>query len=120
MSTVRISWGIVPHVGNSAFKRARVYDEAQTQAVLRHLLAHECVALLGPPLSEKSDLLRDVAEALAVTRRYLPLYVDLWQTRSHDEVAFFTSLSWQIGRALGREAEVPAEVPNARAFQNYL
>ena len=50
----------------------------------------------------------------------LPLYVDLWQTRSHDEVAFFTSLSWQIGQALGREAEVPAEVPNARAFQNYL
>ena len=54
----------MPYVGDSAFKRARVYDEAQTQAVLRHLQAHECVALLGPPLSEKSDLLRDVAEAL--------------------------------------------------------
>ena len=28
-----LSWGIVPYVGDSAFKRARVYDEAQTQAV---------------------------------------------------------------------------------------
>ena len=33
MSTVLTSWGIVPYVGDSAFKRARVYDEAQTQAV---------------------------------------------------------------------------------------
>ena len=115
-----LSWGIVPYVGDSAFKRARVYDEAQTQAVLRHLQAHECVALLGPPLSEKSDLLADVAEALGATCCFRPLYVDLWQTRSHDEVAFFTSLAWQIGQALGREAEVPAEVPDARAFQNYL
>ncbi len=120
MSTVQTSWSIVPYVGDSAFKRARIYDEAQTQAVLRHLLAHECVALLGPPLSEKSDLLRDVAEALTETRRYLPLYVDLWQTRSHDEVAFFTSLAWQIDQALGRNAAVSSEVPDARAFQNYL
>ena len=120
MSTVLASWGIVPYEGDSAFKRARVYDEVQTQAVLRHLLAHECVALLGPPLSEKSDLLRDVGEALSETRRYLPLYVDLWQTRSHDEVTFFTSLAWQIGQALGREADVPSEVSDARAFQNYL
>ena len=120
MSTVLTSWGIVPYVGDSAFKRARVYDEAQTQAVLRHLQAHECVALLGPPLSEKSDLLRDVAEALGATCCFRPLYVDLWQTRSHDEVTFFTSLAWQIGQALGREAEVPSEVPDARAFQNYL
>ena len=120
MAASDLSWGIVPYVGDSAFKRARVYDEAQTQAVLRHLQAHECVALLGPPLSEKSDLLRDVGEALSETRRYLPLYVDLWQTRSHDEVTFFTSLAWQIGQALGREAEVPPQVPDARAFQNYL
>ena len=115
-----LSWGIVPYVGDSAFKRARVYDEAQTQAVLRHLQAHECVALLGPPLSEKSDLLADVAEALGATCCFRPLYVDLWQTRSQDEVTFFTSLAWQIGQALGREAEVPSEVPDARAFQNYL
>jgi sigma-B regulation protein RsbU (phosphoserine phosphatase) len=120
MAASGLSWGIVPYLGDSAYKRARVYDEAQTQAVLRHLLAHECVALLGPPLSEKSDLLRDVAEALRETRRYRPLYVDLWQTRSHDEAAFFTSLAWQIGQALGREATVSGEVPDARAFQNYL
>ena len=120
MASSGLSWGIVPYVGDSAFKRARVYDEAQTQAVLRHLQAHECVALLGPPLSEKSDLLADVAEALRATCCFRPLYVDLWQTRSHDEVTFFTSLAWQIGQALGREAEVPSEVPDARAFQNYL
>ena len=48
-----LSWGIVPYVGDSAFKRVRVYDEAQTQAVLRHLQAHECVALLGPPLQRE-------------------------------------------------------------------
>jgi len=114
------SWSIVPYVGDSPFKRARVHDAAQTQALLRHLQAHECVALLGPPLSEKSDLLRDVAEALGATCCFRPLYVDLWQTRSHDEVAFFTSLAWQIGQALGGEAAVPSEVPDARAFQNYL
>ena len=61
-----------------------------------------------------------MAEALGATCCFRPLYVDLWQTRSHDEVTFFTSLAWQIGQALGREAEVPSEVPDARAFQNYL
>ena len=120
MSTVPTSWGIVPYVGDSAFKRARVRDEAQTRAVLRHLQAHECVALLGPPLSEKSDLLCDVAAALDETCCFRSLCVDLWQTRSHDEAAFFTSLSWQIGQLLGIEAAVPSEVPDARAFQNYL
>jgi sigma-B regulation protein RsbU (phosphoserine phosphatase) len=120
MDPASLSWGIVPYVGDSPFKRARVYDEAQTQAVLRHLQAHECVALLGPPLSEKSDLLRDVTEALGATCCFRPLYVDLWQTRSHDEATFFTSLAWQVGQALGAEAAVPSEVPDARAFQNYL
>ncbi len=110
----------MPYEGDSPFKRVRVHDAAQTQAVLRHVQAHECVALLGPPLCEKSDLLRDVAEALCEACCFRPLYVDLWQTRSHDEAAFFTSLSWQIGRALDAEAAVPPEVPDARAFQNYL
>ena len=53
-----------------------------------------------------------MAEALGATCCFRPLYVDLWQTRSHDEVTFFTSLAWQIGQALGREAEVPSEVPD--------
>ena len=65
----------------------------------------ECVALLGPPLSEKSHLLRDVAEALEQGGRFRPLYVDLWRTRSNDEVAFFTSLAWLLGqRAEGLRA----------------
>ena len=115
-----LSWGIVPYVGDSAFKRARVYDEAQTQAVLRHLQAHECVALLGAAVEREERPAGDVAEALGATCCFRPLYVDLWQTRSQDEVTFFTSLAWQIGQALGREAEVPSEVPDARAFQNYL
>jgi serine phosphatase RsbU (regulator of sigma subunit) len=101
------------------------------------------VALLGPPLSEKTHLLRDVAEALAAGGRYTPLYLDLWETRSGDEAAFFTSAAELIDKALGISTRKtpatpgpigaagairnwqsaignPEGVCDARSFQNYL
>ena len=115
-----LSWGIVPYVGDSAFKRARVYDEAQTQAVLRHLQAHECVALLGPPLSEKSDLLADVAEALGETSRFRPSTSICGRrartTRSRSSPA---SPGRSARRWVARRKFRPRS-PMPRAFQNYL
>ncbi len=114
-------WQIVPYAGDSPFKKVRLRDEARIQAVVRHLLAHECVALIGPPLSEKTTILRDAAAVLTGTGRYRPLYVDLWQARSDDEATFFTSLAVQIAQALGDDGVAVLErIPNPRAFQNYL
>ena len=62
-----------------------------------------------------------MAQALGATCCFRPLYVDLWQTRSQDEVTFFTSLAWQIGQALGRRGGSSVGGPgSARTFQNYL
>ncbi|HEX9116722.1 MAG TPA: SpoIIE family protein phosphatase [Anaerolineae bacterium] len=101
------SWEIVPYEGKTAFKRVRVRDDARIRDVLRHLQSHDCVALIGPPFSEKTALLRDVAAVLPRGGRYRPLYLDLWQTNSEDESGFFTSLAALIERAL---AAVPAGV----------
>ena len=118
---INTGWQIVPYEGDSPFKKVRVRDDGRIQAVARHLLAHECVALLGPPLSEKTAVLRDVADVLAATGRYRPLYVDLWQARSDDEATFFTSLAVQIAQTLGDESIAVLErVPTPRAFQNFL
>jgi sigma-B regulation protein RsbU (phosphoserine phosphatase) len=128
-------WEIVRLEVDASNKRARVRDEARIQAVLRHVQARECVALLGPPMSEKTHLLMDVAEALADTGRYAPLYVDLWQANSSDETAFFSSTAALIARALSasirnRPSAMPGTtgyavdnlsgVSDARSFQNYL
>jgi hypothetical protein len=94
-------WQIVRCEGDAPIKKVRVRDEKRIQAVLRHVQAQECVALLGPPMSEKTHLLMDVAEALAAGGRYAPLYLDLWETRSSDEAAFFASMAELIDRALG-------------------
>lgn len=123
MTTSPSPWRIVPYVGDSPFKKVRVRDEARVQAVLRHLQAGECVALLGPPMCEKSWLLRDVADELQGTGRYWPLIVDLWHAFSTDEESFFTSVARLMHHALGAEQAAnppPATVPDARAFQNYL
>jgi serine phosphatase RsbU (regulator of sigma subunit) len=111
----------VPVEHDAPEKRVRVRDQACIQAVLRHVQAHECVALLGPPMSEKTLLLEDVTEALLLTGFYNPLYVDLWQTESSNGGAFFTSTARLIAEALAIErAAAPDAVPDARAFQNYL
>jgi len=126
MSAGNLGWQIVPYDEPSPFKRVRVRDDARIQAVLRHLQAAECVALLGPPLSEKSHLLKDVGAALQATGRFWPLYIDLWHTTSNDENAFFTSLAWLIADTLPVEdigprcIASPEGVPDARAFQNFL
>ncbi|MCX6032282.1 MAG: hypothetical protein NT169_23685 [Chloroflexi bacterium] len=121
MTSSTPGWQIVPYEGDSPFKKVRVRDDTRIQTVARHLLAHECVALLGPPLSEKTAVLRDVADVLAATGRYRPLYVDLWQTRSDDDATFFTSLAVQIAQTLGDESIAVLErVPTPRAFQNFL
>ena len=115
------SWQIVPYEGDSSFKKVRVRDDARVEAILRYLLNMECVALLGPPLSEKTYLLHDVTEALFQTGRFRSLYVDLWQARSNGEATFFTSLAGLVSRALGGDASpLPREVSDTRAFQNYL
>ena len=120
-------WRIVCLDDDASCKKARVRDETRIQAVLRHVQAQECVALLGPPMSEKTHLLMDVAEALAAGGRYTPLYLDLWETRSSDEVAFFTSVAQLIAGHLGNsirnlqsEIRNPQGVRDARSFQNYL
>ncbi len=121
MTTPEALWRIVPYSGDSPFKKVRVRDEARVQAVLRHLQAGECVALLGPPLCEKSRLLGDVAADLHATGRYLPLTVDLWRAYSTDEESFFTSVTHLMGHALGADHTArPAVVTDARSFQNYL
>jgi serine phosphatase RsbU (regulator of sigma subunit) len=126
------AWQIVPYTGKTAFKRVRVRDDARIRDIVRHLQqAHECVALIGPPFSEKSRLLGDVATALRAASRYRPLYLDLWQASSQDEAAFFTSLAWLIYNAAESEQSVPMDgpkppvqpagsLPNAYAFQHYL
>ena len=119
------AWRIVPYEtqpqqGSSPFKKVRVRDEARVRAVVRHLMNDECVALLGPPMSEKSHLLRDVADALDAGGRFRPLPVDLWKTRSNDEAAFFASLAGLLAAELDgapRELEPPTD---ARGFQSYL
>ncbi len=90
------------------------------QAVVRHLMNDECVAVLGPPMSEKSQLLRDVAAALEAGGRFRPLHIDLWRTRSNDEGAFFTSLASLLAAELGPGAPDPDQATDARAFQGYL
>lgn len=116
----------MPYQEPSPFKKVRVRDDARIQAVLRHLLADECVALLGPPMSEKTHLLGDLAGVLRETGCFWPLYLNLWRTTSYDESAFFTSLARLIVATLAGETQVspglpePGAVPDARAFQNFL
>ncbi len=118
-------WRVVPYEEASPFKKVRVRDEARVRTVVRRLMNDECVALLGPPMSEKSRLLRDVAEELLQSGRYRPLHIDLWRTRSNDEAAFFTSLADLIASELGDAApRAPVEcgeaIADARSFQGYL
>jgi hypothetical protein len=54
-------WQIVRTGGDVPYKSARVRDETRIQAILRHVQARECVVVLGPPMSEKTHLLLDVA-----------------------------------------------------------
>ncbi len=116
-----MGWQIVPYEGASSFKRMRVRDDGRVQAVVRRLLAHECVALLGPPLNEKTAILRDAAQELAATGRFRPLYVDLWQARSDDEATFFTSMAVQIAQSLDTEGVAVLErIATPRMFQNFL
>jgi hypothetical protein len=89
----------------------RVRDELRVQSVLRHLLSHQCVALVGPANSEKSHLLADVIGELDRSGRFLSIYVDLWQAASTDETAFFASLASLVARALGADARPERPVP---------
>jgi signal transduction histidine kinase len=113
-------WRIVP-VEDSEYKKVRVRDEVRIREVMRHVSALTCVALIGPPLSEKTRLLKDVTDGLRLTGMHRPIYLDLWQTKSSDDARFFTSAAQLIHRAMGEaQAEFPRAAPDARAFQNYL
>lgn len=116
----RASWQIVPFHGDTAFKRVRVRDNEQAEAVLRHILAQQCVALVGPANSEKSHLLADVMDDLRRTGRFLPVYVDLWQAASSDESAFFSSLAALIAGEVPGAPPLQEPVTTARSLQNYL
>ncbi len=142
MDTDHGAWQIVPYLGKTPFKKVRVRDDGRIDQVVRHLQAHECVSLIGPPFSEKSRLLDDVAEVVLATGLYRPLYLDLWDTDADDEAAFFASLAWLIHNTLleatqggsrngatpylpvARRAALatrpPSNVTSPRAFQNYL
>lgn len=125
MVSTGLGWRIVPYEtlpqqASSPFKKVRVRDETRARAVVRHLMNDECVALLGPPMSEKTHLLRDVAAALTDGGRFRPLHIDLWRTRSNDEEAFFTSLADLLASELGAAAPDPSQATDARAFQGYL
>ncbi len=119
-SAVNSNWQVVPYVGSTPFKRMRVRDDARIRAVVRHLQAHECVTLIGPPFSEKSRLLDDVAAALQAPGLHRPFYLDLWLTNSQDESTFFASLGQIIGQALGEDAAPREPVTTPREFQNFL
>ena len=101
MSNGAPPWRVVPYEEASSFKKMRVRDEARVRTVVRRLMNDECVALLGPPMSEKSRFLRDVADELLQSGRFRPLHIDLWRTRSNDEAAFFTSLADLVASELG-------------------
>lgn len=125
MALAGSGWRIVPYEtlpqqGSAPFKKVRVCDESRVKAVVRHLMNDECVALLGPPMCEKSHLLRDVAAALEAGGRFRPLHIDLWRTRSNDEAAFFTSLAGLLAAELGETAPDPEQATDPRAFQSYL
>lgn len=114
-------WQIVPYTGQTPFKRVRVRNDSRIRQVLRYLYDHDYVIVLGPPHSEKTHLLRDVADALHTIDLFQPVHVNLWHARSDDETTFFTSLALLISQAAGRDSVAPPEtVPNARRFQHYL
>jgi hypothetical protein len=114
------SWRIVPYEGDTPFKRVRIRDEARVQSVLRHILAHQCVALVGPANCEKSHLLADVVGDLRRSGRFLPVVADLWAAASTDEASFFTSLADLITGRLPNPPPDLDPINTARAFQNFL
>jgi serine phosphatase RsbU (regulator of sigma subunit)/uncharacterized protein YigA (DUF484 family) len=116
----RASWWIVPYEGDTFFKRVRVRDEARVQTVLRHIFAHECIALVGPANCEKSHLLSDVVGELRRSGRFVPAVADLWQAASTDEAAFFSSLAALISRDLPHPPPLDGPITTPRAFQNFL
>lgn len=115
------SWRVVTYEGSAPFKKAHVRDEALLRKILKHLREQDYIVLLGPPYSEKTALLHDVAEALRATGLSHPIYIDLWQAITDDETTFFDSLARLI--AQGFDGPAPAITPHpqrARAFQDYL
>ncbi|MEA3337260.1 MAG: SpoIIE family protein phosphatase [Chloroflexota bacterium] len=115
------SWRIVRYDGDAPERLLRIRDETRVQAVVRHLLALECVALVGPPLSQKTALLADIIGELENLAYFRALYVNLWRTRSNDEATFFTSVGELISQGLGIAVDPPTgRIDNARAFQNFL
>jgi signal transduction histidine kinase len=118
---IATTWTIVPYQGKVPFKRVRVRDEARIRNILRLLTARNYVVVLGAPFSEKTRLLNDVAEAAEAAGLFRPVYINLWQTRSDDEAAFFTSMARLISRTPGVSPLLLVEPPtDARAFVNYL
>ena len=121
MANTPLPWRLTPYEEASPFKRVRVRDDGRVRTIVHHLMNDECVALLGPPMSEKSHLLADVVDALRQGGRFSPLRVDLWRTRSNDESAFFTSLAGLIAAELGGTARsLVAETTDPRSFQSFL
>ncbi len=115
------SWRIVEYEGNTPFKRVRMRDEKIIRLVRQHLRDQNYVVLLGAPYSEKSWLLGDIAQAVRESELAHVAHVDLWQARSEDENAFFTSFAQLISRTPPLAAcSLPDSLPDARGLLNYL
>lgn len=115
------SWRIVPYEGIVPFKRVRVRNDAQIQEIVQHLLRRNYVALLGAPFSEKTLLLQDVAEVGNAERLFLPIYINLWQTRTESEATFLFSITRLIARTPGlRPAPITEPICDTRSFLNHL
>jgi signal transduction histidine kinase len=115
------TWEIVPYEGRTSFKKVRIRDHLRVRAIVKHLRAHDYVVLLGPPRNDKTWLLRDVAEELKREGLSHPVYIDLWQIRSDDETACFTSIAQVMSRLPGVACRPPQELlTGARDFQYYL
>lgn len=116
-------WRIVPHPGDSPFKKVRVLRQGIIDELLGHIRRHEYSVLLGAPFSEKTRLLDDLRQALVQMPPFFPITIDLRKVRSDSEDEFFTSLARSIRTQLHAPAieHLPPDIGGpGRWFQNFL
>lgn len=117
----RERWHVVSYHGGIPFKQVRIRDESLVKTVIEHLKLNRCVALLGAPFSEKTELLKDVAFVLQSAGDSRPLYLDLQETQSDSEVGFFASLASLMCKSLGGLPDVQVDdVLDPRSFRDML
>lgn len=98
----REQWRVERYPGESPFKKVRIVHQAIIDEVQRNVDSHNYTVLLGPPFSEKTRFLQDLATSLADKPAQVSVSVDLRQVRSDSEEEFFASLHRLIEQALHR------------------